>query len=135
MHAFIQRNVGVTNSACHSVTQYGFAGLRIGYSTNLGFYEVDQEVARNTLNLVEQARAFGASVTEVSFDWGWDLVDAALAHLHQIFGTSIHMAAEGQLDVMSPYARDFAERGLTVSPKNFIALWKWLVVFRGIWNG
>ena len=49
-------------------------GVRIGYSTNLGFYEVDQEVERNTRNLVEQARAFGASVTEVSFDWGWDLV-------------------------------------------------------------
>ena len=63
--------------------------------------------------------AFGASVTNVSFDWGWDLVDAALAHLHQIFGTSIHMAAKGQLDVMTPYARDFAERGLTVPPQEF----------------
>ena len=94
-------------------------GVRIGYSTNLGFYEVDQEVERNTLNLVEQARAFGASVSEVSFDWGWDLVDAALAHLHQIFGTSIHMEAEGKLDVMTPYARDFAERGLTVPPQEF----------------
>ena len=29
------------------------------------------------------------------------------------------MAAERQLDVLTPYARDFAERGLTVPPQEF----------------
>ena len=99
----------------------GLEGWRIALSVDLGFYEVDPEVVANTRALAARAADMGATVEEVSLPWDWDVVEAALTHLRQIFGTSIAVEAGERAHLLTPYARAFAEDGLTVTPREFYA--------------
>lgn len=96
-------------------------GKRIALSVNLGFFEVDPQVAANTRAMAAKAEALGAIVEEIELQWDWDIVEAALTHLRQIFGTSIADAAKGKEDLLTPYARSFAKAGLAVTPQQFYA--------------
>ena len=44
-------------------------GMRIGYSLDLGYIEIDPDVRRNTLAMVEKLRDLGAIVEEVDIGW------------------------------------------------------------------
>ena len=99
----------------------GIKGWRIALSVDLGFYEVDREVAEHTRAMARWAEAMGAVVEEVSLPWDWGIVDAALTHLRQIFGTYIAAELGDKGDLMTHYARAFAEAGLAVRPQEFLA--------------
>ncbi|SDD42400.1 amidase [Ruegeria marina] len=96
-------------------------GLRIAMSRNLGFYAVDAEVERAMEDAARRFRDLGAIVEEIDLPWGWDVIDAAMAHLHTIFGTSIAPENSTDWELMSPYARDFAAAGLRITPREFLA--------------
>lgn len=97
----------------------GIEGWRIAYSDNLGFYEVSGEVKANTRKVAERASALGANVEEIQLPWDWDIVEAALTHLRHTFGTSISSTSQENVDLMTPYARAFAEAGVKVTPKEY----------------
>ena len=96
-------------------------GLRIALSHDLGFFEVEHEVNEALSQAAMRFRELGATVNEIKIPWKADVMDAALTHLRMIFGTSIAPETADEWDLLTPYARDFAQKGLAVSPKDFFA--------------
>ncbi len=96
-------------------------GLRVALSPNLGLFEVDPQVALALQDAAQVFRDLGATVDEIDLPWGADVMEAALTHLRMIFGTSIAPARTRDLARMTPYARRFAEDGLRVTPRAYLA--------------
>ena len=44
-------------------------GWKIAYSMDLGYFEVDNEVQKNTLEIIEKCKELGAQVEEVKINW------------------------------------------------------------------
>jgi amidase len=86
-------------------------GWKIAFSMDLGAYEVDAEVQKNTLESLDIFRQLGATVEEVDLGWDASILDSALHYLEHLFGASIagSMADSGEL--MTTYARAFALKG------------------------
>lgn len=84
-------------------------GWKIAYSPDLGYCEVDPEVAKNTKTAVDTFRELGATVEEVDLGWSWTTLTAALNHLHHIFGAYISGALERHRHELTNYARAFGE--------------------------
>ena len=53
-------------------------GWKIAFSMDLGFYEVEEEVQKNTLAALDVFRDLGASVEEVDIGWTEDILQAGL---------------------------------------------------------
>ena len=58
----------------------GIKGWRIGLSMDLGYFEVDPEVARNTETVAAALREAGAIVEEVRIPWTRRVFEAGAAH-------------------------------------------------------
>lgn len=94
----------------------GLRGVRIALSLDLGFFEVDPEIRAATMAAADLFRDLGAVVEEISLPWDWTAIEAALIHLRALFGASIVPERPEDWDLMTPYARAFAEAGLQVTP-------------------
>ena len=92
-------------------------GLKIAVSFDLGFYEVDAEVIRNTGRHC-RLRDAGAIVEE-SVLIGMMVWNGRLSHLVHIFATSIAPALEKSA-LMTDYARAFAEQSLDAKAEAFV---------------
>jgi len=77
---------------------------------DLGAFQVDDEVQKNTLASLDIFRQLGASVEEVDLGWDASILESAMHYLEHLFGASIaeNMADNGAL--MTRYARAFALR-------------------------
>ena len=53
---------------------------------DLGFFEVDPDVQKNTLKALDVFRDLGATVEEVEIGWDHRVPDAGMAYLSHIFG-------------------------------------------------
>ncbi|MET1028537.1 MAG: amidase [Dongiaceae bacterium] len=84
---------------------------KIAYSIDLGYFEVDDEVRRNTLAALDVFRSMGATLVEVDLGWTAACYEAAMAHLAHIFGTQMAELLPQHRGLMSPYTVDFAEAG------------------------
>ncbi|WP_299649458.1 amidase [uncultured Tateyamaria sp.] len=94
-------------------------GLRVAYSMNLGFFEIDPEVAQNTLRALEVFRACGATVEEVSLPWDWSVMDAAKTHLGHIFSSWMAAESRGKADLMCPYTQTWIDIGTASTATDF----------------
>ncbi|MEL6466795.1 MAG: amidase [Pseudomonadota bacterium] len=94
-------------------------GLRIAYSLNLGFFEVDREVAKNTLTALTLFEDCGASVSEIKLPWDWSVIDAAKTHLAHIFSSWMADLSKGQQDKLCPYTQAWIEMGQTGTAQGF----------------
>ncbi|MDH3742517.1 MAG: amidase family protein, partial [Hyphomicrobiales bacterium] len=95
-------------------------GWKIAYSPDLGFYEVDADVRRNTEAALDVFRAAGATVEEIKLGWTEETLDAALAYLEHLFGAYIAERLEASADLLTGYARQFAEKGQNSTPEKFL---------------
>ena len=102
-----------------TMDQPSVKGLKIAVSFDLGFYEVDAEVIRNTEQTIARLRDAGAIVEEISLDWDDGLERAVEDHLVHIFATSIAPALEKSA-LMTDYARAFAEQSLDAKAEAFV---------------
>jgi aspartyl-tRNA(Asn)/glutamyl-tRNA(Gln) amidotransferase subunit A len=86
------------------------AGLRIAVSVDLGSWDVEDNVKRNTLRAADALRAAGATVEVVDFTLDQEEVfEVAHAHLGSIFGASLATLLDEHRDDMTSYAIAFAE--------------------------
>lgn len=84
-------------------------GMRIGLSVDLGSYDVDEEVRRNTLALADGLRASGAIVDEVELHLDREMAQRAAAINYMFFaGDLLREWAENEL--VSPYVPATTER-------------------------
>jgi amidase len=86
-------------------------GMKIAYSYDLGFYPVDDDVRRNMDTALDVLRDCGAELEEVDLGWRAEILDAAMSYLGHLFGASMVEALEKHGDLLTPYARHFAELG------------------------
>ncbi len=95
-------------------------GWKIAYSPDLGYYEVDEEVRRNTEAALDVFRAAGATVEEVELGWTEDALTAALTYLEHLFGAFIATTLDKHADELTDYARAFAEKGRDSTSAKFL---------------
>ncbi|UVK47186.1 amidase [Mesorhizobium sp. AR07] len=95
-------------------------GWKIGYSMDLGGFEVDPEVVKNTKKALDVFRSLGAQVEEVDLGWGPEVLEAGLAYLHHLFGAFLSKLLPNHADEMTSYARKFAEDGASSKATDFV---------------
>ncbi|MCF8070482.1 MAG: amidase [Desulfobacterales bacterium] len=95
-------------------------GWRIAYSINLGFYEVEPDVIKNTHEVLDVFRSLGAVVDEVDLGWTDELEKASANYLGHLFGNAIDAMAQEYGDLMTSYALAFAETGKKSTSMDFL---------------
>lgn len=96
-------------------------GRRIAVSVHLGNFEVDEDVARNTLAAAAAFGETGAIVEEVALPWDREeIFRVGMTHLWTIFGNSVGRLATEYGDLMTPYALKFAEDAATIAPGAYL---------------
>jgi len=98
----------------------GIAGWRIAWSPDLGYCEVDADVAENTREALDVFRSLGCRVEEVDLGWTWATLNAAMSHLGHLFGRLLARELPRYGDQMTNYARAFAEFGQTTDGDEFL---------------
>lgn len=83
---------------------------KIGYSMDLGFFNVSPEVVDKTLQAIDVLKDLGASVQEVSIPWDDRIMEAGTAHLSFMFAASIAEALEAHRHLMADYTVKFADK-------------------------
>ncbi|MEO1191893.1 MAG: amidase [Pseudomonadota bacterium] len=99
----------------------GVKDWKIAYSLDLGFYDVDPEVRRNTEAALQVFRDLGATVEEVDVGWTPEVTTTAMNHLAHIFGAYIETYYDKHAYAMTPYARAFAEMARNHPARSFLA--------------
>ena len=89
----------------------GIEGWKVALSPNLGFNEIDPEVAANTRHAVQVFESLGCTVEEVDLAWDYSVMDAWLTHWEGLF-----WAVAGELYPrwryeMDPFVASILEQG------------------------
>ena len=85
------------------------AGLRVAYSLDLGFMELDAAVRDNTLAALELLRGLGAETTEVDLGWDASIIDAAHHYWAQGWAASMDRLLDDHRDELCDYTVWFIE--------------------------
>lgn len=93
---------------------------KIAFSMDLGFFEVDREVQRNTLAAIEVFRSLGAAVEEVNLGWNKEALEAGVAYLQHLFGTWVSELLKKHGKDMTGYARKIAQDGQKSKAADFL---------------
>lgn len=99
----------------------GIKGMKIAWSMDLSFYEVDTDVQRNTLAALDILRGLGAEVVEVDLGWTKATEEAADNYLATLFGAWISDYLGEHADKLTKYALTFGEQSQGVTNKQFLA--------------
>jgi Asp-tRNA(Asn)/Glu-tRNA(Gln) amidotransferase A subunit family amidase len=94
-------------------------GWKIAYSMDLGYFEIDPEVAKNTQSTLDQLQELGAIVEPVDLGWDERVLTAASNHLGHIFGTHVADHLPANRELMTNYAREFGEFSGTTTAQGF----------------
>ncbi len=98
------------------------SGMKIALSPDLGCYEVDADVAANTLAAADRLRDAGATVTEVSLPWDLDTIARTVdIHFGMIFGASMKEINDQFPDQLTSYVRRLVADSERVSKDDFYA--------------
>ncbi len=85
-------------------------GMKIAYSVDLGYFDVDSDVRQNMLGALEVFRRLGATVEEVDLGWTIDVVNDCLHWYNMMnFGRQTIWHAKDNADLMTAYALKYAE--------------------------
>jgi len=80
---------------------------KIAYSMNLGFFEIDKEVQKNTLDIINKLKDLGAKVEEVKLNWDKkELEDTCYNYYAHLFANFIAELIPEHEDKLTDYAKD-----------------------------
>ena len=97
-------------------------GWRVAFSPSLANYDIEPDVARNTAAAAEVFRSLGATVEEVDIGWSHEeVVKGCAGHFGTIFGPWIAAIAAEHRDLLTPYARAFADSSRGVTSADYLA--------------
>jgi Asp-tRNA(Asn)/Glu-tRNA(Gln) amidotransferase A subunit family amidase len=98
------------------------AGLRIALSPDLGCYNVDADVAANTIAAADRLRDAGATVREVRLPWDLETINRTVdIHFAMIFGASMKEIFDRHADQLTSYVRNLVADSEGVSKDDFYA--------------
>jgi amidase len=87
-------------------------GCKIAFSMDLGMFEIDSQVARNTEAALDVFRGLGCTVNEVTVPWGgFDLPHPYLRYWEGMAATSLGPLLDEWRDKMDPYMVRIIENG------------------------
>ena len=95
-------------------------GWKIAFSMDLGFFEVDREVQKNTLAALDVFRSLGATVETVDLGWTEEVLEAGMDYLRHLFGASLSRLLKKHGKDMTSYARKFAQEGQKSKAVDFV---------------
>ena len=101
-------------------SQQDIRGWKVAYSLDLGYFEIDADVRRNTLGAVEHFRELGCEVEEVHIPWTIRSEQAAESYLNTLWGQHIKRLLPQHKDLMTGYALKFAEQAGRTSNEDFL---------------
>lgn len=90
-------------------------GWKIAVSPDLGYFEVDSEVAANTAAAVEAFRELGCTVEEVDLGWNYGVLDAWTTHWESLFAAAVGDLLPRWQYEMDQFARGVLHRGMAHS--------------------
>jgi amidase len=96
------------------------AGLRIAYSIDLDYFEVDEGVRRNTLHTLDILKDLGAEIVEVEFGWSAEVDRAAQNYLDHLFGGYIAAYVDSDPSLATEWAVYCAKAHKKVGAKEFM---------------
>jgi len=103
-------------------TRFGdIEGWNIALSIDLGFFNPDPEVVKNTEAVAAALRTLGANVTEIDLGWDSSLRAAARAHICFGIGSSLVGLLEEHRDILQSYTIELAEASKTVTQTEYLA--------------
>ena len=94
-------------------------GMKIAWSMDLGYFEVDPQVRANTANVVKKLADAGAVVEEVDIGWTPSVFTAASNYLGHLMGATIAPMLRRHRDELTNYARAFGEKAVTTTAADF----------------
>lgn len=86
-------------------------GMRVAYSPNLGYFEIDPEVAENTAAAVKRLESIGCKVDRVDLDWDDEAYDAWVTHWEGLFAAVAEQHMTRWQYKMDPFVRGLIQRG------------------------
>lgn len=86
-------------------------GMRVAYSPNLGYFEIDPEVAEHTAAAVKRLESIGCKVERVDLDWDDEAYDAWVTHWEGLFATVAEQHMTRWQYKMDPFVRALIQRG------------------------
>ncbi len=95
-------------------------GLKIAYSLDLGFFEIDEHVRHNTLKTLEVLEGLGAEINEVEFGWTSRTDRAAQNYLDHLFGGYIKSFVDSDPSLASEWAKYCARAHDNVTVEQFM---------------
>jgi amidase len=97
-------------------------GWKIAFSMDLGFFNVDREVQKNTLAALDVFRSLGAEVEEVDLGWTSEVMDAGMTYLNHLFGASLSRLLKKHGKDMTTYVANkmYATLGPTLERYNVL---------------
>jgi amidase len=101
-------------------THKSVKGMKIAWSMDLGYVEVDKQVRKNTMEALKKLEDAGAIVEEVDIGWTPAVLTAAMNYLGHLFGSIIAPVMRRHRDELTNYARQFAEFGATTTAADFV---------------
>ncbi len=123
------------NSLAETVTvpvrSEGIAGMKIAFSIDLGHYEVDEDVARETRFAIDALGDAGAEVHEVPVDWASEAI--RLGHGGQEFLAAdlLQEALDNHGDIVSVYVPELVKTARSFTAADYR---RSLVVAGEVWN-
>ena len=98
----------------------GIKGWKVAYSVDLGYVEIDEDVRKNTLAMMDTFRELGAKVEEVYLDWSWGVLSAAMGHLCHLMGNTLADELPRHRHLMTNYAVEFADRARRTTSRDLM---------------
>lgn len=96
-------------------------GKKIAYSLDLGFFEITEDVRRNTLATLDVLKDLGAEVEEVEFGWDAEADRAAQNYLDHLFGGFIQSFTDQDPSLATEWALYCANAHSKVGVTEFMA--------------
>ncbi|WP_140849451.1 amidase [Paracoccus sp. FO-3] len=89
----------------------GIKGWKIALSMDLGYFEVDEQVQKNTLAAAEVFRSLGCTVEEIDLGWGEEAFDAWLVNWEGLFFALEGDKLETSANMLDPFVKKILEKG------------------------
>ncbi len=94
-------------------------GLRLGLSVDFGFYAIDPDVERNTLNAAAQLRQSGAMVERVELGWSAAIIDVWMDYWRVFMAAYFGDAYDASAHLLDPAVRSLVEHGRKISAVHY----------------
>lgn len=99
--------------------------LRVAWSMDLGYVAVDDDVRRNTLQVLKTLEDAGCTVEEVDIGWSQRVDDASMKwYTAMHFGRAPFWAAQEHRDLLTDYAKAAADAAAKLQPDDVARSWE-----------